>query len=569
MAVNVRVRDITIPRPDTRTLVGIGLAAAAALLVLWLTRPAPTIPILVAGSDLPAATPISELDLSVRHTTDATGMVIGDSPGDLSDWVLVAPLAAGEPLLPSLLRPPEVQTAPNLLALEIDEAHAVLGRLDPGDRRRYLRINLTTGCTDRDPADRVLGLRRRRHRLRLVGRRQPGPTPPCRRRRTRRNADGSHERRRPRPRQSRRMSVRVATVLSARDWEPGLVAYARETAEVLIVLRAFQPHEIEEHAADIDVVVAGGEVSWVTPVQIALWQRAGLGVLGIHPQEDGPAASMLRGAGVDEILPDTADVRTIVTAIRFISPLSGSVDREGTGSVTAVVGPRGAPGTTEVALGLAWESSRSGSTLLVDLDIDAPSIAIRLGLPPRPDITDAADEVRASGVIAPDAVQQIGPVSVITGSHRIGEAPLRTAMVEDLIDAATVTFERVIVDLGTCRTRPPDPQAVRHRSARGRRQRRRRCPCGASCRHLVGTAADPRPEPSGTAKQRRRDRGSKGVDRDRAVGRDPRSPVNQSRITGRQATRRPHPQAARTYRGEPMTITGSPQRLGFLGELLE
>lgn len=133
MAVDVRVRGISIPRPDTRTLVGIGLAAAAALLVLWLTRPAPTVPILVAGSDLPAATPISELDLSVRHTTDATGMVAGDSAGDLSDWVLVAPLAAGEPLLPSLLRPPEVQTAPNLLALEIDEAHAVLGRLDPGD----------------------------------------------------------------------------------------------------------------------------------------------------------------------------------------------------------------------------------------------------------------------------------------------------------------------------------------------------------------------------------------------------------------------------------------------------
>jgi Flp pilus assembly protein CpaB len=134
MATDIRVRGISIPRPDARTLVGIGLAAAAALLVLWLTRPAPTVPVLVAGSDLPAATPISALDLSVRHTADATGMVVGDSPGDLSDWVLAAPLAAGEPLLPSLLRPPEVQTAPNLLALEIDEAHAVLGRLDPGDR---------------------------------------------------------------------------------------------------------------------------------------------------------------------------------------------------------------------------------------------------------------------------------------------------------------------------------------------------------------------------------------------------------------------------------------------------
>jgi len=134
MAVGVRLRGLSVPRPDTRTLIGIGLAAAAALLVLWLTRPVATVPVLVAGSDLPAGTPLSALDLSVRQTTDADGLVVGDEPGELSDWVLVAPVAAGEPLLPSLLRPPEVQSAPDLLALEIDEAHAVLGRINPGDR---------------------------------------------------------------------------------------------------------------------------------------------------------------------------------------------------------------------------------------------------------------------------------------------------------------------------------------------------------------------------------------------------------------------------------------------------
>jgi Flp pilus assembly CpaE family ATPase len=259
------------------------------------------------------------------------------------------------------------------------------------------------------------------------------------------------------------MSVRVATVLSARDWEPGLVSYARETAEVLIVLRAFQPHEIEEHASEIDVVVAGGEVSWVTPVQIASWQRAGLGVLGIHPLEDGPAASMLRAAGVDELLPETADVRTIVTAIRFISPLSDAIDRSGTGTVTAVTGPRGAPGTTEVALGLAWEFGRDAATVLIDLDVDAPSIAIRLGLPPRPDITDVADQVRTNGLIDASAVHRKGPISVITGSHRIGEAPLRTTMIEDLVDAATVAFDRVVVDLGT--STPDDPVLKRSDTA--------------------------------------------------------------------------------------------------------
>jgi Flp pilus assembly protein CpaB len=133
MAIGVRVRDFSIPRPDTRTLVGIGLAAVAALLVLLLTRPEPSVPVLVAGSDLPAGTPLSELDISVRHTTDATGMVEGDSPGELSAWVLAAPLTSGEPLLPSLLRPPAVQAAPDLLAVELDQAHAVLGRIDPGD----------------------------------------------------------------------------------------------------------------------------------------------------------------------------------------------------------------------------------------------------------------------------------------------------------------------------------------------------------------------------------------------------------------------------------------------------
>jgi Flp pilus assembly CpaE family ATPase len=254
------------------------------------------------------------------------------------------------------------------------------------------------------------------------------------------------------------MSIRVATVLSARDWEPGLVSYARETAELRIVLRAFQPHEIEERAEDIDVVVAGGEVSWVTPVQIAAWQRAGLGILGIHPSGDEPAATMLRSAGVDEILPDTADVRTIVTAIRFISPSGAPLDRDGTGTVTAVIGSRGAPGTTEVALGLAWESGRKSSTILIDLDLDAPSIAIRLGLPPRPDIADAADHVRMTGTIAKETEHRAGPITVITGSHRVGEAAIRPAMIDDLIDAATVRFDRVILDLGAAE---PDGQVLK------------------------------------------------------------------------------------------------------------
>ena len=44
--------------------------------------------------------------------------------------------SVGEPLLPTLLRPLDVQTAPDLLAAELDQARAVLGgiHVDPGHR---------------------------------------------------------------------------------------------------------------------------------------------------------------------------------------------------------------------------------------------------------------------------------------------------------------------------------------------------------------------------------------------------------------------------------------------------
>ena len=66
------------------------------------------------------------------------------------------------------------------------------------------------------------------------------------------------------------MTLRVATVLSAREWEPTLVSQARETAAVRIVLRAYQPREIEERADEIDVVVAGADPAHDNAVRIIL-----------------------------------------------------------------------------------------------------------------------------------------------------------------------------------------------------------------------------------------------------------------------------------------------------------
>jgi hypothetical protein len=87
------------------------------------------------------------------------------------------------------------------------------------------------------------------------------------------------------------MTPRVATVLSARDWESGLVSLAKETAEVRMVLRAYRPEEVEEEAHRLDVVVAGAETSWVTPARIATWRRRGLRVVACSRPVTGPPAS--------------------------------------------------------------------------------------------------------------------------------------------------------------------------------------------------------------------------------------------------------------------------------------
>jgi Flp pilus assembly protein CpaB len=135
MALLERVRPITLPFSwfDRRTMLGILLAALAGVIVLTLTRPPALVPVLVAGADLPAGTPLSELDVSVRQVSSPVGLVEGDSIGELADWTLTVPLVAGEPLSPSLLVPPQVHEARDALALSLDRSHAVQGNLSQGD----------------------------------------------------------------------------------------------------------------------------------------------------------------------------------------------------------------------------------------------------------------------------------------------------------------------------------------------------------------------------------------------------------------------------------------------------
>lgn len=153
MAILVRMRDVSLPSVDRRMIAGGILAAIAALGVLQITKPPDLLPVLVAGSGLPAGRPLADLDVDVRYVESTVGLVTGDSVGELADWSLRVPLAEGEPLVVSLLRPPELVSFPNIVALSLDGENAVLGRLTGGDR---VDVYVTHIAFDSEPTTELL-----------------------------------------------------------------------------------------------------------------------------------------------------------------------------------------------------------------------------------------------------------------------------------------------------------------------------------------------------------------------------------------------------------------------------
>jgi len=181
------------------------------------------------------------------------------------------------------------------------------------------------------------------------------------------------------------MRPALVTVIGGRHWELRVVHEARNSGTARILARCTEPAQVERWLSEADAVTIGVEVPWLGTGIVRRWRAAGVLVVGMA---DDSSTGFLRGVGCDLVLPASDDPGSVLRAITVASTQRSAPRSPIPGPVT-VVGPRGAPGRSEIALSLAHGLSRIRPTTLVELDSQAPSLGLRAGLRPRPDITDA------------------------------------------------------------------------------------------------------------------------------------------------------------------------------------
>lgn len=224
------------------------------------------------------------------------------------------------------------------------------------------------------------------------------------------------------------MTVPIATVIGGRRWEGVLVEAARGTGLARVVARCVHPDEVTNSSAR--VVVVGSETPWLTPAVLRSWRRRGLAVVGVHPPHDRPGHRLLTQGGCDLVVDDGVAPCLILGRLLSLAPPDPlpSPNR-----LVTVTGPRGAPGRSEIALGLSWVWGRRAPTLLAETDHAARSAGLRLGLPP------VSTRVGLR-------IETVGPVDVLHLSP--GGGPLAPSLVARTLAAARERYRHVVVDAG-------------------------------------------------------------------------------------------------------------------------
>lgn len=251
--------------------------------------------------------------------------------------------------------------------------------------------------------------------------------------------------------------VEVALAASAREWPDRIHRFLADHGGARVRAQVLTPDDAL--AEDYQVLIIDDVSSFLTPRLVAEVQRMRRQVLGVFDPSDSPdAKERLRDCGVDQVIESDASADEFVVALRAlvilapeypneISPAPASQQKR---DVFCVGAPPGGCGATELSVELALHLVRFGSTVLVDLDETAPSIAQRLSLPMLPNLRTAIDAVTHRQGNMESSIQSVGQLDVLTGlSSERDWMEVRGHEVAEVIAELATRYRFLVANVGS------------------------------------------------------------------------------------------------------------------------
>lgn len=262
------------------------------------------------------------------------------------------------------------------------------------------------------------------------------------------------------------MTPEIAIVVSPRDWAESLHRFVADHGGARVRARILDSREALDE--QYQVLVAEDLTSFLTPRLVAELHRTGRRLLGVFDPTEPWGQERLRELGADDTVATTTDPEAILRAVTALcigstgdldaelAMLSGSAappaptaDSIPEGPLTVVGGSAGGPGATEIAIALAVDLATTVSTVLVDTDDVAPSVAQRLGLPLHPNLRTAIDIVQHVSGDLEEVLSAVGGVKVLPGLSTAADAvELRPAEVVDVLTELVRRYGHTVANVG-------------------------------------------------------------------------------------------------------------------------
>jgi Mrp family chromosome partitioning ATPase len=251
--------------------------------------------------------------------------------------------------------------------------------------------------------------------------------------------------------------IEVALAVSARVWPDRLHRFLADHGGARVRAQVLAPEDAL--AESYQVLIIDDVSSFLTPRLVQELQRRQRMVLGVFDPADGQnGKERLRECGVDQVIESAASAEEFVVAVRALVALAPNLrdddavqseDFASGGRLIVVGAPPGGCGATEVSVSIATQLSKTGATVLVDVDEFAPAVAQRLGLPLLPNLRTAIDVIQHRRGDIDRCLHTISEVSVLCGlSGERDWMEIRPIEVHDVLSELRRSFRFVVANVG-------------------------------------------------------------------------------------------------------------------------